>query len=70
MNEKSKNARERTKYENFRAMSYQKLKLKQQKNELKSKKFQNIIEEKFYLIKKVENRIKIKNHRGLALVKN
>ena len=53
MSETSKNARNRIKYKNFRARSFYDLKINERKNEQESKKFQNILEEKFYISKEV-----------------
>ena len=64
MNHKSKNARDRTKYKNFRETTFWNLKNAQQKNEQAAKKFKDIMAEKFYVIEKVPHYKKHKKSPG------
>ena len=70
MNHKSKNARDRTKYKNFRETTFWNLKKAQQKNEQAAKKFKDIMAEKFYVIEKVPYLKNLKNHRGKSYKRN
>ena len=53
MNGNNKNARELTKFKNFRETEFHELKKQVTKNVQASKKFQDILEEKFYILEEV-----------------
>jgi hypothetical protein len=53
MQQNLKNARIRTKFKNYRTESYQELKTRTAEIEKNARKYQNILEQNFYITKKV-----------------
>ena len=53
MQQNLENARIRTRYKNYRSDSYNKLKTNKAENEKVARKYQNILEQNFYILKKV-----------------
>ena len=53
MQQNLQNARIRTRYKNYRSDSYNKLKTNKAENEKVARKYQNILEQNFYILKKV-----------------